>query len=166
MTLTSDRLREVLDFDQKLGIFTWKAKTSPQSRVNVGDVAGSADNGYTRIRIDGKLHKAHRLAWFWLHGKWPTKDIDHRNGARSDNSESNLREVNRTTNSQNRRSANSLSSTKLLGVKRESGPRSKPFRAMIKVDGKRVHIGYYADPMDAFKAYVEAKRKLHEGNML
>lgn len=50
----------------------------------------------------------HRLAWFYVHGRWPTADIDHINGNRDDNRLCNLREATRQQNIQNskRRSDN------------------------------------------------------------
>ena len=33
----------------------------------------------------------------------------------------------------------------------------------IQVDGRARHLGYFASPQEAHKAYKSAKRKLHEG---
>lgn len=44
---------------------------------------------------------AHRLAWFYVHGGWPTYYIDHINRRKSDNRIANLREVKPFENSQN-----------------------------------------------------------------
>ena len=32
---------------------------------------GTDDDGYGVIRLDGKAHKAHRVAFFLAHGRWP-----------------------------------------------------------------------------------------------
>jgi len=34
------------------------------------------DNGYGRILVDGKVRKAHRVAWFLAAGAWPPTDRD------------------------------------------------------------------------------------------
>lgn len=60
-SLTSERLREVLAYDPDTGVFTRKVRTA--KRVKIGDVAGCLNGkGYIHISIDGRLHKAHRLA--------------------------------------------------------------------------------------------------------
>jgi len=34
--------------------------------------------GYGQINFDGKLRRAHRVAWYLVHGDWPTDTINHR----------------------------------------------------------------------------------------
>ena len=73
-TLSLEMLRRVLDYDPLTGIFTW---AHPFSRkVAVGEVAGTiAANGRRYIGILGEKHSAHRLAWFYHHGEWPTGNV-------------------------------------------------------------------------------------------
>ena len=54
--LTSERLRELLSYDQETGVFTWKVKR--RGYTEAGNVCGKSliTNGYQRIRIDGKRH--------------------------------------------------------------------------------------------------------------
>lgn len=153
--LTAERLREVLDYDPDTGVFTRKVRTG---NVKIGDVAGSFNGkGYIRIGIDGRLHRAHRLAWLYVTGEWPKDQIDHINGDRGDNRLANLREVNNAENQHNLRKARADNTTGFLGV----SPRYGKFRAYIMVDGKNKHLGCFPTPEAAHAAYLEAKRGLH-----
>lgn len=160
--LTAQRLREVLDYDQETGILTWKIQSS--NRIKVGSQAGAMlKTGYLSISIDGKLHRAHRLVWLWVHGVWPDDDLDHINGIRTDNRIANLRDVSRTTNQQNLRAARGDNThSGMLGVYRTDKV-GKPWRASIKIDGKDKHLGNFSTKEDSYSAYIDAKRKLHAG---
>lgn len=158
--LTAERLREVLSFDRHTGEFKWLIALS--RRVQAGAVAGSKTHyGYSAIRIDGKIYPAHRLAWLHMHGDWPVGQIDHINTIKTDNSERNLRDVTRTVNQQNRKQAQSNSKTGLLGVCFDK--RKSKYLAQIKAPGRGKFIGYFDDSNDAQAAYLDAKRKSHEG---
>lgn len=91
-------LKEVLSYDAETGIFTWKSYRSRQARAggNAGTV--NAKNGYAYIGVERKRYLAHRLAWFYTHGKWPIDDIDHIDGVRTNNRIGNLREATRAQN--------------------------------------------------------------------
>jgi Recombination endonuclease VII len=88
--LTSERLREALDYDPKTGVFVWKI--SPAKNVKAGSVAGGfgKGNGYQYIRLDGVEYTCGRLAWFYVKGEWPERRIRYRNGNKSDNRFANL----------------------------------------------------------------------------
>jgi hypothetical protein len=156
--LDSTYLREVLEYDQNTGIFTWKIK--PSQAVKVNDIAGTKKkDGYVEIQIKKKLYKASRLAWLYVYEEWPKKFIDHKNGIRHDNRIINLRDVSRQENIHNQRKAQSDNkSSGLIGVYPSNGTR---WRAKIMVDKKSINLGFFATKEDAFKAYLDAKRKLH-----
>lgn len=152
-----ERLKQLLHYEPENGIFTWRIANSP--RVIVGDIAGNVLRGYRDIGIDGSNYKAHRLAWLYVHGAWPTMRIDHINGVKDDNRISNLRDVSQATNNQNRRAASSRSTSGFLGVTKIKDF----FRAVICVNGKTRQIGNYQTPESAHEAYLNAKRALHSG---
>lgn len=111
MSLSQQRLHEILDFNPQTGVFVWKI--SPRENVKRGTVAGW-HNGkkMRRISIGHKCYLLHRLAWFYVHGKWPDQ-IDHINGDRTDNRLKNLRPA---TNSQNQAN-NGAKSNSQLGIR-------------------------------------------------
>lgn len=79
-------------------------------------------------------------------GRWPKADIDHINHKRTDNRWSNLREVSRQDNLQNRRPGR-LCHFGIMGIIRS--PNGKKFRAQIG-DGKtRQYLGTYEDFFEA-----------------
>jgi hypothetical protein len=148
-------LHNLLHYDARTGVFSWVVRTS--NRVNVGDVAGFISLGYRRIRLQGRVYMAHRLAWFWMTGVWPVFQIDHRNGNKIDNRWSNLREADGYLNSQNLRKSHSDSQTGLLGAH----PYRGRFQAQITVGGKQIHLGYFSKPEKAHAVYLKVKREFH-----
>lgn len=157
-TLTADRLRELLAYDRETGAFTWKVARG--RGVMVGDIAGyTHSGGYRYIGVCGRNHRAHRLAWLWVHGVWPAACLDHRNGVRSDNRIVNLREATIAENAQNRLQVASDNTSGHPGVSwRKDRCR---WRAFIHLDGRQHHLGHYATAEEAAAAYLVAKAKLH-----
>jgi hypothetical protein len=155
-TLTADRLREVLDYDKLTGVFMWRAALS--NRVKIGDVAGRVrTHGYRTIGIDGSRYPAGSLAWFYVHGRWPDGEIDHKNTVRDDQRFENLRDVTHLGNMHNQRMARRNNKSGFLGV----SPRRGKFLAQIRIDGKQRHIGMFETPELAHTAYIAAKRQFH-----
>ena len=81
-----ERIKTFLDYSPETGLFIWKEKPHKNNHMNVGDIAGTLRPvGYIVIGLDKKYHFAQRLAWFMYYGEWPSVDIDHINGIKSDN---------------------------------------------------------------------------------
>jgi hypothetical protein len=156
--LTVQRIRELVHCDPDAGVFTWIKPTS--FRVSAGDIAGSvSDEGYVFVTIDGYRHRAHRLVWMWVHGRWPVDFLDHINGNKSDNRISNLREVSNSLNMQNQKRALAHNKCGFLGVHKHS--LCEKWTAQIKVNGVNHYLGLFATAEMAHKAYLKAKRELH-----
>lgn len=151
--LTAEELREMLDYDPETGVFKWRK--SKCNRVKTGDVAGTyTEKGYVRIRVLGRMYRAHRLAWLYVHGVWPQDQIDHINGIRDDNRIENLREA---TNAENQRNMKKRVGKRcaLKGVHVVNGR----FRAVITVSQKRLYLGDYNTEEEAHAAYMAAAKK-------
>lgn len=154
--LTADRLRELLVIDPETGKFTRRVRAC--NGQDVGDEVGSpTSSGAVCITIDRVSYLAHRLVVLYQTGEWPQGHVDHRQGIRSDNRPSELRDVTRSGNMQNQRRPHANNKTGYLGV---SKFRDK-FLAGIRVDGKRKHLGLFDTPELASAAYLSAKRELH-----
>jgi hypothetical protein len=158
MNLTADQLKDALHYEPETGIFTWRIR--PSKSILPGMVAGCTEKriGYVTIGIAGKVYKAHRLAWLYVHGVWPSGLIDHINCQKADNRIANLREVTASGNSQNVNKPNKRNKSGFMGVIRFQNK----WRASITIRGKTRCLGDYATPEEAHEAYVIAKRKHHE----
>src|SRR6188768_2615460 len=106
--ITQNELKERLDYDPETGIFRWK---NPYGKAGAKELAGcinSKTNGMTYIilGIHSEKYFAHRLAWLYVHGEFPLKEIDHINGNGKDNRLINLREVTHLENKKNSKKYN------------------------------------------------------------
>ena len=157
--LTAELLRELLAYDPETGSFWWRV-----SRGNRAAGSGAASENFRclSIKINGRNHKAHRLAWLYVHGEWPAGVIDHIDGNWRNNRLANLRDVTQLVNCQNRRTATRNNWAGLLGVR----ARKYGFDARIVVSGKSIYLGGFKTAEEAHTAYLQAKRQLHEGNTL
>lgn len=155
--ITVEYVQSILNYDEDTGIFTCK---KPRGSKRVGDIAGSITyEGYIRITIDFREYRAHRLAWLYTYGKWPNNSIDHINRIRSDNRICNLRDA---TVQENKYNTGRISSntTGFRGVSLYK--RTGKYQAKIRIDGNRVHLGYFNTAEEASIAY-EAAAKLNFG---
>ncbi|MDO9381848.1 MAG: HNH endonuclease [Hyphomicrobiaceae bacterium] len=160
MTLTPERLREVVSYNSETGEFRWLQNSSPYAKrhpYSAGDVAGARhSNGYLAFWVDRKKYLAHRVAFFWVHGRWPSADLDHVNRDRTDNRIVNLREASRVQNNGNSGIPNHNTSG-IKGV-RWHAARGK-WVAQISINNRCKYLGIYADKEDARVAYEKAARE-------
>lgn len=145
--LTVERLKRVLRYDRETGKFFWlhtgRATTKDAEAGHVRAI------GYRAVMIDGVSFYAHRLAWFWEFGCWPSNWIDHKNGDRDDNRIENLRDVTPSQNSHNTSKLGPNNTTGFRGVAKYMDK----FIAQIMVDGVREAISMHHSPEDAGEAY-------------
>lgn len=164
--MNQEQLKSVLHYDAPTGVFRWRhgGKSHAGKRLPWA-VAGTPHNfGYIVIGINRKRYLAHRLAWLYVYGEMPSKVIDHKNGNRDDNRIENLRDVSHQINCQNQRGVGSRNTSGYLGVSWRKD--KNVWRASINVNGRMKSLGVYKTPEEAHKAFLAAKRQLHEGNTL
>lgn len=159
MSLSVEVLRTWIQYDLSTGIFI---RLKDAHKYKAGEVAGHAHNrGYVAIGVAGRVFLAHRLAWFYIYGAWPSVHLDHIDGDKTNNRLSNLREVNNSLNRQNVRTAQCNSRSKLLGASWHKG--RKKWVAQISYAGTNKYLGYFDSAEAAHQAYLAAKRIHHPG---
>ncbi len=157
-SLSAKRLRELLHYDPETGIFTWRTDADRSSNPYLmRQQAGSLrPTGYRAIRIDYEIYQEHRLAWLYVHGRWPEQHIDHINRNKADNRIANLREASIGQNLANMTNHKDNSS----GFKGVSFHKRLGWFARICVNRKIHFLGYHPSPEAAHAAYVEAAKRL------
>lgn len=154
--ISQHRLKELLNYDPETGVFTWVHTRG--SKALAGSIAGHAEfNRYVNIMLDRKLYKAHRLAWLYVYGVWPT-EIDHIDQCKHNNRINNLREVESSENKQNI----AWFSHNTSGHKGVTWHKAnQKWQAQIKVRGKNVYLGTFLTIEDAVKARQSALSEYH-----
>lgn len=146
--ITQQQLFEHLHYNPDTGAFTRLVTTSNRS-VAGSRSGGYGANGYYRVSVLGRRYFAHRLAWFYMTGEWPT-EIDHINCVRDDNRFCNLRIASRQENSANMRLKPSNSS----GFKNVNFDKVKgKWVARVRIQGKRKNLGLFGSPEEAYAAW-------------
>jgi hypothetical protein len=158
MTLTQERLKELLSYDPLTGVFIWRIDRGGKK---AGDIAGCKKRTYILISVDDRVYRAHLLAWLYMTGEWPDRFVDHHDLDKHNNAWINLR---RATKSQNMANVGLIKSN-ASGFKGVSHYRAgerygKPWQASIGKDGRSRHLGHFATKEEAHAAYVCAAESL------
>lgn len=150
-----DNIKEYLDYNSKSGFFTWIKKHKPNCII--GSVAGVKNTqGYITISFRGKQYLAHRLAYWYVNGKFPRNQIDHKNRIRTDNKWINLREVTNQVNSKN----SGLKSNNKTGYSGVHFRKDRmKYQVQIMYKNKRICVGHFKEISDAVKARKDAEIK-------
>ena len=153
--IKQSELKEKLDYNQELGIFTWKLKSAFKK---IGSIAGYKNlQGYIIIKINKKMYPAHRLVCLYVYGYLP-KIIDHINGIKDDNRIINLRPATSSQNQWNRK----LSKNNTSGIKGVTwNTHTNKWLAQTTINGKNKYLGYFEDIELAELVVQEARNKYH-----
>lgn len=155
--LTAEHLKEILHYNPTTGIWTW-LKTAANKRRFVGGDAGSVDSkGYPIIKINSSLYKSHRFAWLYMTGGWPMGDLDHRDRDPSNCRWENLRQASRVQNNIN--NEKNLGRSGLKGAAWSEN--DQKWKSSIRVNGNRIHLGYFDDAQQAHEVYRQASLTHH-----
>jgi hypothetical protein len=160
--ISHSELLERLSYDPDTGVFVW-INTSKYRQKCSGKIAGwITEKGYIKITINRKNYLSHRLAWFYVLGVFQKNQLDHINHIINDNRIINLREVCQEENMQNQIKAQKNNFSGFLGV---SSSNFKDYgilyQARIQTNNKRISLGLYKTPEEAYGVYLKAKRELH-----
>lgn len=153
--ISHQRVRDLLDYDEETGVFTWRQRVG---NVAAGTRAGSILSCNRRqLEVDGISIKTSRLAWFYVTGEWPSRNLDHKDCNSLNDAFQNLRECSQTQNQGNRRRPSNNSSG-YKGV--HYCNTNKTYLARVRFKGKCFCLGSFDDPEKAHAAYVAKAREL------
>lgn len=156
LDLSAEVVRARFNYDPLTGSLTRKQVTHGYF---VGSEVGTTrTDGYRSAQVFGNRYMVHWLIWLHVHGRWPTEELDHINGARSDNRLANLREVTRMQNAQNIHGPKPDNRSGHMGVYRH---RNGKFQAQIRANNRKRFLGTFKTAEEASAAYQQAKRSLH-----
>jgi hypothetical protein len=118
------------------------------------DISPKKDGEYGRMVIEGERYQSHILIWIYRHGEIPDGLlVDHRDGVKSNNVDSNLRLATTSQNAQNKKRA----TKNALGKNIKWEEARNKFR--VYVDNK--YIGRYSTLEDARLAAADARGSAH-----
>lgn len=149
--ITQDQLKEVLDYNPETGVLTWKIT---RGRATAGNEAGTLNkSGYVNIKINGRVYKAHRLAYLYVHGYTPN-EVGHDNQNCSDNRILNLIDLSHAENMKNKKVYKNNKSG-VPGVTWHK--KIKQWQVHIRVNDKSIHLGYFKELNEAVEVRNKAK---------
>ncbi len=132
------------------GGLRWKV---PNGHHYSGKSAGSDQgSGYWQVSVHGVKLKSSRVVWILMYGQIPgDKQIDHKDGNRSNNHPSNLQLLSGSTNGRGFNKLFSRNKSGFMGVSYDQ--KRRKFTAGVKRDGRHVTIGRFNTAVEAAKAY-------------
>jgi hypothetical protein len=163
--ISPEVLISLISYDAQSGAFSWQRRNrdlftcdrmwAAWNARHAGKRALNAphSSGYLHGRVLDKVVYAHRAAWVFHHGRWPSGVIDHADGNVTNNAIANLRDVSHAENIRNCR----LSKNNTSGINGVWWDKSR--RAWI---AEAVHDGikYNAGKFSSIDDAAEARRAL------
>lgn len=165
--LTQSRLFELFTYDETRGLLIWKdrplsefssarACRSWNTRLQ-GKPAGAVNKrGYREVRIGSRLYLHHRLVWLYHHGEMPNV-IDHITGTEGGDRIENLRNVTQQENAFNH-TLQRRNKSGVTGV--DWYAPSQKWRASIRKNGRRIHLGHFETIEEATACRKQAEAEL------
>ena len=141
-------IREYLSYDPEIGVFRWIKRLGTSHFV--GEIAGTVRaDGRRIITFRNRKYRAHRLAWWFMHGEMPS-EIDHIHGVAGGDGIANLRLA---TRSQNQANVDPPRTNKsgYKGVCFDEHEQS--WKATIGIAGRTKNLGRFKTPEEAARAY-------------
>lgn len=163
--ISHEEVKRRYAYDANTGQLTFKIAPPNQSESRIGQEAGYVRDckygKYRVVKFGNKAVYAHRLIWFFVHGKWPKGHIDHENGNKLDNRFINLREASRSQNGANRKQLKSNTSGYKGVTKFVTKKQALKWKAQITFQQKVYYLGLFDTKEEAHAAYLEAAKELH-----
>ena len=170
--LSYDVASRLLRADFATGQLFWKTRTPDQfascknpenscfawngRHAEAEALANEGIGGYRQGSILSRQYTAHRVIWLLHTVHWPTGQIDHINGDKSDNRICNLRTVAQRENMKNRKRPSNNTSG-VAGVYWHG--KSQKWMAYITLNGVKKSIGYFSVFEDAVAERKAAEKK-------
>lgn len=150
------KIEDCISYNPYTGVLTWSTRVN--NSVSVGQTLGTRHNkGYLFFRLNKKFYFCHKVAWFLHYGCWPSGEIDHINGDKSDNRITNLRDVTHLQNMCNTPSRQKTSSKyKGVHIIKTTGK----WRATLWNGCSKLHLGVFSCEKEAALAYDTEARKV------
>jgi hypothetical protein len=136
------RINEAGELERLIRGLDWRVV---ECKVNHSD-------GYCQVQFKDYKIKYHTIIWVLTHGTIVDAEavIDHIDGNKLNNKIENLRLITNRENGQNRESHRN---GRLVGC---SLHKCGKWEAQIKINGKRIHLGYYNTEIEAHAVYLKA----------
>lgn len=149
-------MRKPIDVDELKKVFRLRdgklEKSKPNSKEKWAVVNSKSKNSltYYTVHFNGRKVFYHIIVWVLSTGKNIPEElqVDHINGNRIDNRIENLRLVTQRENCQNQKGHRD---GQLFGCNFDS--RSGKYRSAIRINYKRIHLGYYDTEQEAHEVY-------------
>lgn len=153
--LTQCKLKDLFYYNPTTGKFDARLFKPSVDRID--------KEGYGVVSIDGNVHNLHRLAFLYMNGEFPSGEVDHINHNRLDNRWCNLRDVSHSDNMKNK-SIHKNNTSGHTGV--NWGKKDFRWKASIKVNYQRIHLGSFVEYHEAVNARKNAEvlYGFHENN--